>query len=176
MPVYRIKRVATSAALAAVTANSCPVGIDDANPGDFLFQDKNAAVRRLSEDVEAAFFLPGATPATAANFGVCFFTAKRPMQLVAVNERHSTAGSDGGAVTAMVKKVPSGTAVGSGTDMLSAGISLKGTADTNAAGTLHGTTANLQLAAGDSLAVALTGTPTSLAGVCVQCWLKPITA
>lgn len=132
----------------------------------------NSTIVRANWD--ASFFLPGATAATAGNYGVVFYTASRACQVTAVVERHATAGSDGGAVTVMLKKVPSGTAAASGTDTLTAGISLKGTADTNAAGTLHGTTGNLQLAAGDSLAVVLTGTPTAVAGMGLNVQLKAI--
>jgi hypothetical protein len=128
----------------------------------------------VPQDIDAHFILAGSAPATAGNFGVCFWTARAACQITSVTERHATAGSDGGAVTGMLKKVPSGTAAGSGTDTLTAGISLKGTADTNAAGSLHGTVGNLQLAAGDSLAFVLTGTPTSLAGLSVHVGLKRI--
>lgn len=92
--------------------------------------------------------------------------------LVSVTERHQTAGNDAGAVTLMVKKTPSGTAKASGTDCLSAGISLKGTADTNAAGTLHATAANYTFAAGDAVSLVLTGTPTAVDGVSVTCKFK----
>jgi hypothetical protein len=118
--------------------------------------------------------LDGAAPATAGNFGTVFFVADAAYELVSVTERHATAGSDGSAVTAMLKKVPSGTAAGSGTDMLSAGINLKATANTNQSGSLSATAANTRLAAGDGVAVVLTGTPTALAGVCVETVWKRI--
>ena len=86
---------------------------------------------------------------------------------VTVTERHKTAGSDAGAVTLMVAKVPSATAQGSGTDMLSAGINLKAAADTNQSGTLHGTAANYTFAAGDGVALVTTGTLTAVDGVTV---------
>lgn len=115
------------------------------------------------------FSLPGAEPATAGNFGGCFFSPlDGTYELVAVRERHATAGNDAGAVTGMLKKVPSGTAAGSGTDMLSAGLSLKTTADTAQAGALSATAANLRLDVGDSAAFVLTGTPTALAGLHVE--------
>lgn len=111
------------------------------------------------------FSLPGIQPATATNFGVAFFTAPVACIVLSANERHSTLGTDGSAVTVMLKKVPSGTAAASGTDCLSAALSLKTTNDTNQAGALHATPANYTLAAGDSLALVLTGTPTAVAGV-----------
>ncbi len=115
-----------------------------------------------------------AVASTGANWPGTFFRADRAMRLVAVSERHAVAGNDASAVTVMLKKVPSATAPGSGTDMLSAGISLKGTANTAAAGSLHATAANLVLAAGDSLAVVSTGVLTTLAGVCVDVTLIPL--
>lgn len=112
--------------------------------------------------------------AAAADYDGRVFIADRAYQVVAVREQHQTAGSDAGAVTLMVKKVPSGTAKASGTDVLSAGINLKATADTTQSGTLHGTTANLQLAAGDSLALVTTGVLTAVDGVSVSVALKAI--
>ena len=120
------------------------------------------------------FRLDGAAPATAGNFGTPFFIADDAYELVSVRERHTTAGADAGAVTVMLKKVPSGTAPGSGTDMLSAGINLKATANTNQSGSLSATVANIRLAATDSVAAVLTGTPTSLAGVIIQTLWKRI--
>jgi hypothetical protein len=128
----------------------------------------------VPQTITASFYLPGALPATAANHGVMFFTAPFACKVLAVTERHSTAGSDGSAVTTMLTKVPSGTAVAAGTACLSAGINLKATADTNQSGALNATAANYTLAAGDSLAMALTGTPTSLAGMSVTVNLQRV--
>ena len=84
------------------------------------------------------------------------------------------AGSDAGAVTLMVKKVPSGTARASGTDLLSAGLSLKATADTNVTGSLTATAGDKKLAAGDGLALVPTGTLTAVDAVTVTVELKRI--
>jgi len=64
----------------------------------------------------------------------------------------------------MLAKAASATAVGGATNCLSAGIDLTAAADTNQSGALSATAANYALAAGDSLFVVLTGTPTSLVG------------
>lgn len=119
-------------------------------------------LRNWSKD----FSILGANAITAANYGI-FWTAPVACIMTATKERHAVAGSDGSPVTLMVKKVPSGTAAGSGTDCLASGINLKGTADTNAAGTLHATPANYTFAAGDSLAIVPTGTLTALSHVSV---------
>lgn len=55
--------------------------------------------------------------------------------------------------TVMLKKVASGTAVASGTDMLASALDLASTVNTNVSGTLHATEANYTLSAGDALAL-----------------------
>lgn len=116
--------------------------------------------------------IPGG--ATAADYDGLAFIANRAYELVEVRERHRVAGSDGGAVTLMMKKVPSGTAPSAGTDMLSAGLNLKSAIDTIQNGSVHGTAGNRQLAAGDAVAFVPTGTLTAVDGVTVQFVLKPI--
>ncbi len=122
----------------------------------------------------------GAQAATAANYGV-FFIANDPAadgrpvwEVIRVLERHQVAGSDAGAVTAMVKKVPSGTAPAAGTDVLSAGINLKATADTNQTGALTATLADRRLSSGESLAIVPTGTLTALSGLFIQVELRRV--
>jgi hypothetical protein len=109
--------------------------------------------------------------AAAADYDGCV-VMRGAWQLVAGIERHQTAGNDGSAVTLMVKSAASGTAKGSGTDMLSAGFNLKGTADTNIAAALHGTLGNTQVADGEAVALVLTGTATTCDGVSVSLWFK----
>lgn len=89
-------------------------------------------------------------------------------KLIRVVERHGTLGTDGSAVTVMLKKVPSGTALASGTDMLSAGISLKATINTNQAGAIHGTVGNITTVDGDSLGLVTTGVLTAVDSVSVR--------
>jgi len=112
--------------------------------------------------------------ATATDYDGLFFIADAAYQVTAVIERHAVIGSDAGAVTLMVKKVPSGTAKAAGTDVLASGINLKAAADTNQAGTLHGTAGNLNLAIGDALGVVPTGTLTAVDGVTVRVSLTRI--
>lgn len=125
--------------------------------------------------------IPGASAATAANYTTPFFIAHREYIVVEVRERHETAGSDVGAVTVMLKKVPSGTAPASGTDLLTAGISLKATANTNQNSIGTGSTITLvtsnstrRLVKGDALSLVTTGTLTAVAGVTVQVILQAI--
>lgn len=116
----------------------------------------------------------GTEAATALNYSAPFFIANRPYQVVGVTERHEVAGSDMGAVTLMVKKVPSGTAPASGSDVLYGPINLKATANTNQSGSLSRVFGHLTLAAGDALALITTGTLTALQGVTVSIDLKAI--
>jgi hypothetical protein len=126
--------------------------------------------------VHQQFVLAGTTPATAANWGNPFFMPyEGSWELIAVRARLGTAGTDAGAVTCMLKQAPSGTALSAGTDMLASGLNLKTTANTSLAGTLHATTANIQLTGPDSaVGFVLTGTPTALAGVMIQTVWKKI--
>ena len=94
-----------------------------------------------------------------------FFIAPVACKVRKVDLTVTATGTDGSAVTVMVQKVPSGTAIGGGSDVLSATLNLKGTANTIQAGTLHATAGNSALAAGDCLAVDFVGTLTSATGV-----------
>ena len=93
-----------------------------------------------------------------------FFIADRAYRVTGIRGRPRVAGSDGGAVTATIEKCPSGTAIGSGTDLHTGTYDLKGTADTDQDLTLSGTVATLKLAAGDALSMVITGTTTAAVG------------
>lgn len=113
-----------------------------------------------------------AAGATGTDYDGRFFIAPFACEVLEVREVHQTLGTEGTAVTLMVKKCASGTAKASGTDVLASGLSLKTTIDTPQTGTLHATAANSQLAEGDSLALVLTGTATAVDGVTVQAVLR----
>lgn len=74
--------------------------------------------------------------------------------------------SSSATTTLMIEKVPSGTAIASGTDILAAALNLKTgvTANTKVAPALHATAANLALDAGDSLALDFTNALTEFVG------------
>lgn len=102
--------------------------------------------------------LPGATAATAANYG-SFWIA--PAKCVVDSITYSfSANSNSGTVE--VEKVPSATAQGSGTNLQTATVSTASGANTNQAATLSTTAATVELAAGDRLALEDSGTLTSL--------------
>jgi hypothetical protein len=93
------------------------------------------------------------------------FIAPYDLVVKGIRYTHSTAGSDGGAVTVQVVKMTGVQAPGDGAAMLATPFDAKGTALTVQSGALTGTSANLQLNAGDRLGLDYTGTLTALAGV-----------
>lgn len=91
------------------------------------------------------------------------FIANRRYVVKSIVGRPTVAGTDGGAVTAVIKKAASGTGITSGTALHSSTFNLKGTANTNQ--TLTVATADNVLAAGDCIGIDFTGTLTSAVGV-----------
>lgn len=108
-------------------------------------------------------FVPVTLNYTASIVDCTVFTADRPYVVKAIRGRVDVAGS-GGACTAVIRKVPSGTAITSGTALHSSSFNLVGTANAQQTLTLSTTASDLLLAAGDSIAFDLTGTPTSAVG------------
>lgn len=92
-----------------------------------------------------------------------FFVADRKYVVKAIRGRVDVAGT-GGACTAVIRKVASGTALTSGTALHSSSFNLVGTAATNQTLTLSTTTSDLLLDAGDAIVYDLTGTATSAVG------------
>jgi hypothetical protein len=108
-------------------------------------------------------FLPVTLNYIATTVDCTFFTADRPYVVKAIRGRVDVAGT-GGACTATIRKVPSGTALTSGTALHTGSFNLVGTAAAQQALTLSATASDLLLAAGDSLCYDLTGTATSAVG------------
>lgn len=104
-----------------------------------------------------------------------FYIAERAMTITGITEIHKTAGTNGSAVTSVIRKISSGgsATISAGTALMTNTFNMKGTANTlqtatlptNDDGSLNLTT--LTLAAGDMLAIDFTGTLTTLAGVVV---------
>jgi hypothetical protein len=90
----------------------------------------------------------------------------------AITGSPTVAGSDGGAVTAAIKKASSTTAIASGTALHSGTFNLKGTADTVQNLTLSTTEAVDIISAGDRIGVDFTGTLTDAVG-CITVLLAP---
>lgn len=110
--------------------------------------------------MQANFVYGEATPLDAA-----FFIACRNYRVEAIIVRPLVVGSDGGAVTAQIRKAPSGTASASGTVLHSSTADLKGTANTNQSLTLSTTSSDLDIASGDAIAIDVTGVTTDARGV-----------
>jgi len=117
--------------------------------------------------------LDGTAPQTAANFGK-FFVANKKCVVRAIRAVFTTKGTDSGAVTLMIERLQGTETSGNGDDLLASTFNLKGTDETVQTGTLTTTKANLILSAGDRLNMVDTGTPTTLAGLCVTVELEQV--
>lgn len=102
---------------------------------------------------------------TAASVDAVFFVAPRAMRIKSITWRVEAAGTDAGAVTAVVKKAASATAITAGTALHSGTANLKGAAATNQALTLSATDGDLTIPAGTAIGVDFTGVLTVASGV-----------
>lgn len=93
------------------------------------------------------------------------FVANRAYIVKSITGRPTVAGTDGGAVTAAIKKAASATAITAGTALHSGTFNLKGAADTTQALTLSTTGSDLLIPAGTAIGIDFTGTLTSATGV-----------
>ena len=106
---------------------------------------------------------------------VQFYTAPVDCEVISIREVHAVAGDDGSDVTGTIRRCQGTEAATAGDDLLgTTKINFKGTALTEQTPALTGTTANLQLDAGDRLSLDVTGTTTTLAGVIVTVLMKRI--
>jgi hypothetical protein len=128
-----------------------------------IIQDGTAMGLRGADGGAGAFIVEPVVY-NASSVDMVFFTAPRQMRVESITGFVTVAGTDASAVTAVVRKVPSGTAIASGTALHSGTFNLKGTAVTTQALTLSTTATDLLLAAGDSLAIDFTGVLTSATG------------
>ena len=93
------------------------------------------------------------------------FIANRPCTIKAITIRPLVAGTDAGAVTLVVRKAPSGTAITAGTALHSGSANLKGAVDVNQILTLSATPADIAIAVGDAIGFHVTGVTTAATGV-----------
>lgn len=137
-------------------------------------QNPDGSMRLVGADGGAVSgFQITANPYTATSVDMTIFTASRACVVTGLTGRVDTAGTDASAVTAQVRKVPSGTALTGGTVLHSGTYNLKGTANTNQVLTLSTTEGALRLAAGDSVVVDFTGVLTAAAG-CISVTMAPL--
>ena len=128
-----------------------------------VIQD-GVAIGLRGVDGGAGQFMRSGFPWNAASVDTVFYVATRSARVEAIMTRVTVAGTDAGAVTAVVRKVPSGTAISAGTVLHTGTVNLKGTANTNQALTLSTTATDLILAAGDAIAINFTGVLTASTG------------
>lgn len=125
---------------------------------------------------EAGVIVPTTIPITAVlnalSVSAAVFVADAAYQVIGIRAVWGVAG--GIAAVLGVEKLTGTTAPGSGTALLTGNIDLTTTANTVITGTLTGTGASLQLAAGNRLGVVLGGTLTGLVGCSVTILLKRI--
>lgn len=129
-----------------------------------LYQRPDGSVGFVGVDGTATSgFVPASISYVVPTADVSFFVADRPYRVVGIRGAVDVSGT-GGACTAVIRKVPSGTALASGTALHSSSFNLAGTANTNQTLTLSTTASDLVIAAGDRIAFDLTGTATSATG------------
>ena len=131
-----------------------------------LFQRPDGSVGLVGVDGTATSgFVQASGVYTASSVDFSFFVADRAYRVIGVRGCVDVAGTDAGAVTAVVRKVASGTALTSGTAVHSGTFNLKGTAATNQILTVSTTASDLVINAGDRIAIDFTGVLTAAAGV-----------
>src|SRR5207244_2390156 len=114
----------------------------------------------------------GTSAQTSGNY-TRFFLPRLPCEIAWVSEIHSVLGTDGGAVTLDVVKVPSGSAVSAGTSLLASTFNLKSTINTPVTkeGTaLTSTSGGRSFVAGDAIGLLPTGTLTAVQNVHVTAY------
>lgn len=103
-----------------------------------------------------------------------FFIADRDYEVVDFSEVHSTAGTDGGAVTLDCTIDKGVVAPGAGSSCLAATVNLKGTANTVAIPGVNTSRRQRLMSKGDVLSVKYTGTLTALVGVTATASVRPV--
>jgi hypothetical protein len=101
-------------------------------------------------------FIPGSrhevmySPFSAAGIPLIFWIAPAPCKIISATERHITVAGQAGSM--QVEKIASGTAIGSGTNILATAFDLTSTASTNVTVLGSATLATASIAKGEALA------------------------
>lgn len=130
-------------------------------------QDGSAGIQ--GSDLDLGGFVLVNIEYNASSVDKVSFVATRKYVVHGITGRPTVAGTDGSAVTAVIKKAASATAITSGTALHSSTYNLKGTADTIQALTLSTTASDLEIPAGTCIGIDFTGTLTSATGVVTVC-------
>ena len=132
-------------------------------------QDGDGSAGLVGQDGGAGEFVHVNIEYTASSVDKVAFVATRSFIVKSITGRPTVAGTDGSAVTAVIKKAASATAITSGTALHSSTFNLKGTADTIQALTLSTTASDLAIPSGTAIGIDFTGTLTSATGVVTVC-------
>ena len=109
-------------------------------------------------------FLKASATWSATSASTVMFIAPRAMVIKSITARVETAGTDAGAVTAVINKAPSGTVLTAGTVLHTGTINLKGTAATNQPLVVSTVSSTVRLAAGDCFGIVFAGVLTAASG------------
>jgi hypothetical protein len=140
---------------ASIPPDVASIGV---NPTTENVEFNATGTRRVLTDVQHLNI-----PLSSASVDGPVFIAPRGYKVVSVKVIASTAGASSSTVG--VRKCTGTTAPASGTLVTTAALALDGTINTTVAGTLSATASDYTLAAGDKLAIDMTGTISSLVGV-----------
>ncbi len=134
----------------------------------------NVGTKLVANFVPSAGFLSiNYSYGDALAIDAAFFVADRQYVVQSILVRPLVAGTDGGAVTAQIRKAPTGTAPASGTVLHSGTANLKGTIHTNQTLTLVAGLATLTINNGNALVFNPTGVTTAARGL-VSVLLLPL--
>lgn len=114
---------------------------------------------------------PSTTAQTTTNYGY-IFTAPFPFEVLSVIEKHDVAGTVSPVLD--VLKVPNGTTLASGSSILASTFDLTSTADTTVMKQGLDLANTRRFEPFDSIALKLSGTTTTLEGVQVTIYCKPL--
>lgn len=128
-------------------------------------QNQDGSLGVQGTDLDDGGFVPVEIEYTASSVDKVSFVANRKYIVKNIIGRVEVAGTDASAVTAVIKKAASGTAIASGTALHSSTFNLKGTAATNQVLALSTTASDLEIPAGTAVGIDFTGTLTSATGV-----------
>lgn len=129
-----------------------------------IAQGDRGEIELVGRDGRGFGFVPVSVIYGPNSVTTSFFVADRAYRIKTIICRPEVAGIDPGAVSAVIRKVPAGTAAGSGTAVQSGSFNLKGTAAANQSAALSATDSDLNLAQNEALAVTFTGTLTAAVG------------
>ena len=130
-----------------------------------LQQNSDGSMGLQGVDFGSGAFVSTSFAYSATSVDAPFFIAPRSLRVKSITLRVEVAGTDAGAVSAIVRKAASGTAIAAGVALHSGSADLKGTAATNQVLALSATDADQTIPAGTCVGIDVTGVLTTAAGV-----------